>query len=100
MVMDARQQLLDWIEADRDKLVGFFSEFVSKPSPNPPGVTTGAELRGSHSRDANNAGSVPQHQHFTEVRYRWHRARDLNLHLSSVERMFVTDLLLRHQPFQ
>jgi len=42
MVMDARQQLLDWIEADRDKLVGFFSEFVSKPSPNPPGDTVEA----------------------------------------------------------
>ena len=37
--MDARRQLLDWIEADRDKLVGFFSDFLSKPSPNPPGDT-------------------------------------------------------------
>ena len=40
--MDARQQLLEWIEADRDKLVNFFSEFLSKPSPNPPGVTSTA----------------------------------------------------------
>ena len=37
--MDARRQLLDWIKADRDKLVGFFSDFLSKPSPNPPGDT-------------------------------------------------------------
>ncbi len=37
--MDARRQLFDWIEADRDKLVGFFSDFLSKPSPNPPGDT-------------------------------------------------------------
>ncbi len=40
--MDARQQLLDWIEADRDKLVGFLSDFLSKPSPNPPGDTRDA----------------------------------------------------------
>ena len=37
--MDARNQLLEWIEADRDKLVGFFSAFLAKPSPNPPGDT-------------------------------------------------------------
>ncbi len=37
--MDARQQLLDWIDADRDKLVRFFSDFLSKPSANPPGDT-------------------------------------------------------------
>ncbi len=36
---DARKQLLDWIEADRDKLVGFLSGFLSKPSANPPGDT-------------------------------------------------------------
>lgn len=37
--MDARRQLLDWIDADRDKLVGFFSGFLAKPSANPPGDT-------------------------------------------------------------
>ena len=37
--MDARRQLLEWIEADRDKLVNFFGNFLSKPSPNPPGDT-------------------------------------------------------------
>lgn len=37
--MDARRQLLDWIDSDRDKLTKFFSEFVAKPSPNPPGDT-------------------------------------------------------------
>jgi len=40
--MNPRQQLLDWIETDRDKLIGFFSGFLSKPSPNPPGDTTDA----------------------------------------------------------
>ncbi|MED5396194.1 MAG: ArgE/DapE family deacylase [Pseudomonadota bacterium] len=37
--MDPRRRLLDWIEADREKLVEFFSSFLSKPSPNPPGDT-------------------------------------------------------------
>ena len=36
---DARRQLLQWIEEDRDKLVRFFSNFLAKPSPNPPGDT-------------------------------------------------------------
>jgi len=40
--MDARQQILDWIEMDRDKLVGFFSDFLAKPSANPPGDTSQA----------------------------------------------------------
>ena len=35
-----KQQLLDWIEADRDELVRFFSDFVAAASPNPPGDTT------------------------------------------------------------
>lgn len=34
-----KQMLLDWIEADRDKLIGFFSGFVRAKSPNPPGDT-------------------------------------------------------------
>ena len=38
--MDAiKQQLLDWIEEDRTKLLGFFSTFVATPTPNPPGDT-------------------------------------------------------------
>ncbi|MEK9753420.1 MAG: M20/M25/M40 family metallo-hydrolase [Rhodospirillaceae bacterium] len=37
--MGPRRQLIEWIDADRDKLVGFFSGFLSKPSPNPPGDT-------------------------------------------------------------
>ncbi len=36
---DMKQQLLEWIEEDRDKLLGFFSEFVATPTPNPPGDT-------------------------------------------------------------
>ena len=38
----ARRQLLDWIDADRDKLVGFLSGFLARPSPNPPGDTRDA----------------------------------------------------------
>jgi succinyl-diaminopimelate desuccinylase len=34
-----RQQLLSWIEEDRDALVDFFSGFVKAKSPNPPGDT-------------------------------------------------------------
>ena len=34
-----RQQLLSWIEQDRDALVAFFSGFVKARSPNPPGDT-------------------------------------------------------------
>ncbi len=37
-----KQQLLDWIEADRDELIQFFSDFVAAASPNPPGDTTTA----------------------------------------------------------
>ena len=34
-----RQQLLDWIDRDRDDLVGFLQAFVQHRSPNPPGDT-------------------------------------------------------------
>lgn len=47
----ARRQLLQWIEADREKLIGFFSGFLSKPSPNPPGDTRkAAEFIASYLR--------------------------------------------------
>ncbi|MCH2394526.1 M20/M25/M40 family metallo-hydrolase [Oceanibaculum sp.] len=36
---DDKQQLIDWIEADRDKLVAFLCEFIRRRSPNPPGDT-------------------------------------------------------------
>ena len=35
-----RQQILDWIEADREALISFLSTFVAAASPNPPGDTT------------------------------------------------------------
>lgn len=38
---EARQQLLDWIEADRQHLVDFLQTFVRTKSPNPPGDTKG-----------------------------------------------------------
>ncbi|MGH6931646.1 MAG: M20/M25/M40 family metallo-hydrolase [Dongiaceae bacterium] len=34
-----KQQLLDWIEADRDELIGFLSRFIQAKTPNPPGET-------------------------------------------------------------
>jgi succinyl-diaminopimelate desuccinylase len=34
-----RQTLLSWIDRDRDLLVKFLSDFVARPSPNPPGDT-------------------------------------------------------------
>lgn len=40
--MSPREQILAWIEQDREKLVGFLSRFVSIPSPNPPGDTRDA----------------------------------------------------------
>ena len=36
-----RQQLLDWIDRDRDDLVRFLQAFVQHKSPNPPGDTRG-----------------------------------------------------------
>lgn len=40
--MSDRQQLLDWIEAEKDDIVGFLQGFVRARSPNPPGDTTEA----------------------------------------------------------
>ena len=40
--MPDRQQLLDWIDAEQDTIVGFFQDFVRAESPNPPGDTTKA----------------------------------------------------------
>ena len=37
-----RQQLLDWIDRDRDDLVRFLQAFVQHRSPNPPGDTRDA----------------------------------------------------------
>jgi succinyl-diaminopimelate desuccinylase len=41
-VDSGRQQLLDWIDRDRDDLVRFLQAFVRHPSPNPPGDTRAA----------------------------------------------------------
>ena len=40
--MDPKEQILAWIEQDRDELVRFLSAFVAIPSPNPPGDTRDA----------------------------------------------------------
>jgi succinyl-diaminopimelate desuccinylase len=37
-----RDTILGWIEKDHRKLVGFLTEFVRAPSPNPPGDTRAA----------------------------------------------------------
>jgi succinyl-diaminopimelate desuccinylase len=42
MEPSVRDQILAWIERDRDELVQFLSRFVAIPSPNPPGDTTAA----------------------------------------------------------
>lgn len=36
---DLQDQLLRWIDADRDRLVRFLSDFTAIPTPNPPGDT-------------------------------------------------------------
>jgi succinyl-diaminopimelate desuccinylase len=40
--MTLKEQILAWIEEDRDELVRFLSAFVAVPSPNPPGDTRDA----------------------------------------------------------
>lgn len=40
--MEDREQLLAWIEAERDEILTFFQDFVRAKSPNPPGDTTEA----------------------------------------------------------
>lgn len=37
-----KEQLLQWIEEDRDALIGFLSTFIQARSPNPPGDTRAA----------------------------------------------------------
>ncbi len=53
---DQKRQLLDWIEEDREKLVGFFSEFVATPSPNPPGDTRAAATHIRHFLEQHGLG--------------------------------------------
>lgn len=40
--MDAKAQLIEWIDRDRDALVEFLVRFTRAPSPNPPGDTRAA----------------------------------------------------------
>ena len=37
---DLKEQLVRWIDEDRDKIIGFLCDFVRAKSPNPPGDTT------------------------------------------------------------
>jgi hypothetical protein len=36
---ETKRQLLEWIDADRDRLITFLSRFVQAKTPNPPGDT-------------------------------------------------------------
>ena len=36
---ELKQQVLTWIEQDRERLIAFYAETVRRPSPNPPGDT-------------------------------------------------------------
>ena len=40
--MNVREQILEWVERDRESIIQFLSGFVAKPSPNPPGDTRDA----------------------------------------------------------
>ena len=42
---DTRQQLLDWIEQDREELIQFLRDFVRQKGPNPPGDTRSCSIR-------------------------------------------------------
>ena len=39
--MPDRQQLLDWVDAERDRIFDFYQGFVRTKSPNPPVVSLG-----------------------------------------------------------
>ncbi len=52
---DDKKMLLEWIQADRDKLIGFFSDFVAAKSPNPPGDTREAVAHITSVLDAEDA---------------------------------------------
>ena len=51
-----RQTLLSWIDRDRDFLVKFLSDFVARPSPNPPGDT---KVEAAFLRDSIEALGAP-----------------------------------------
>ena len=40
--MNVREQILEWVERDRESIIQFLSGFVATPSPNPPGDTRDA----------------------------------------------------------
>lgn len=46
-----KEQLLNWIEEDRDKLITFLSEFIQARSLNPPGDTREAGAHNPSFRD-------------------------------------------------
>ena len=55
-VDETKHQLLEWIDADRDRLVTFLSRFVQAKSPNPPGDTREAA---AHITDFLDAAELP-----------------------------------------
>ncbi len=57
---DDKQQFLDWIEQDRDRLIAFLSRFIQAESPNPPGDTREAM---AHIRACLDAEGLPYRAH-------------------------------------
>ena len=49
-----KEQLVQWIEADREKLINFFSRFLQAKSPNPPGDTREATQHICHFLEEEN----------------------------------------------
>ena len=47
--MNVREQILEWVERDREPIIQFLSRFVAKPSPNPPGDTRDKGDKGDQS---------------------------------------------------
>ena len=54
--LGAKETLLDWIENDRERLIGFFRQFIRCKSPNPPGHTLEAAAHVTGFLDENGLG--------------------------------------------
>jgi hypothetical protein len=70
-----RETILRWIEEDRNKLIGFLSQFVQIASPNPPGDTRQAAV---FLHDTLKAQGVPVECRSARAEIaqrRWHRCR-------------------------
>ncbi len=66
---DPKQRLLAWIDADRDRIVGFLSGFLQAKSPNPPGDTREADafVRRLLTAEALPHRTVAAHAHLPNI---------------------------------